>query len=496
MTGFKKLIAACGLLSGLVFAGSCDDNLTSVGTSIQPPGDFITVYTDTFTMTASTVKLDSIFAKTTECMLGEMYDPLFGEIKSDFLCQFYCEEGFEFAETPYEGKIDSIDLFIVYPNSNGKTSAFGDTILPMQVSVYPVKAPLARNFYTNDDPEKYCDMNNPLGRTTYTPYDMSVTDSVRNLTDSYGYSAYTPIIRIKLPIELGQKFYDELVDNPSTFASQESFNRFFPGIYLTNTFGSGNLIYTQGENISLRISYHIMKKDILGEDSAAYRSQWFYSTKDVVQINRFKNSNIDRLLEDSPTRTYIKAPAGVCTKLVIPTTKISSEMNVKDRFINGFTLNLRYRPADEEGDFAYTPPSHLLLLPEDSVKTFFENGSIENYTTSFVSFMYDISGLYSTAFISPSATFYGYNPNTRTYSFGNISNLLKAHIENSPEKDLSVLVIPVNRSYTSSSSSSSPTYYTTGISHTLTPAGLIIRKEEEFMQIVVLSSKFEDKDKQ
>lgn len=490
-TSLEKLIAACCLLTGFVL-GSCDDNLTSVGISIQPPGDRITVYTDTFVMTASTVKLDSIFAKTTQCILGEMYDPLYGTIKSDFMCQFYCEEGFEFTETPHEGKIDSVELFIMYPNdSYGKISAYGDTVLPMQVSVYPVETSLGRNFYTNDDPEKYCDMNNLLGRTIYTPYDMSITDSVRALTDSYGYYIYTPNIRIKLPAWLGQKFYDETINNPSTFASQNNFNAFFPGVYITNTFGSGNLIFSQGENLILRISYSVMRQDTLGQDSLALRYEELGSAKDVVQINRFKNSNMDHLLEENPTHTYIKAPAGICTKLVIPTTKISTEMDIQDRFINGFTLNLKYLPADE-WDFAYAPPSYLLVLPEDSVKTFFERGNIENNTTSFVSYMYDISGTYSTSFTSSSATYYGYNPTTRTYSFGNISNLLRTHIQNSPDKDLSVLVLPVNRSYTLSSS----TYYTTGISHALYPAGLKIRKEEEFMKIIVLSSKFEDKDNQ
>ena len=180
---------------------------------------------------------------------------------------------------------------------------------------------------------------------------------------------------------------------------------------------------------------------------------------------------------------------GVCTKLVIHTTNISGEMDVQDSLINGFTLNLRYLPADE-WVFAYSPPSHLLILPEDSVKTFFENGNTENYATSFVSFMYDVSGTYSTSYTSSSTTAYGFNPTTRIYSFGNISNLLKAHIKNSPEKDLNVLVLPVNRAYTSSNS----TIYTTGISHTLTPAGLKMRKDEDFMKIVVLSSKFEDKE--
>ncbi|MDR0394499.1 MAG: DUF4270 domain-containing protein [Tannerella sp.] len=490
ITGLKRLIAACSLLTGIAL-GSCDDNLTAVGTSIQPPDDRISVHTDTFMMMASTIKLDSIFAKTTQCMLGEMYDPLYGTIKSDFLCQFYCREDFQFAEAPHEGKIDSVELFIMYSNdAYGRVSAYGDTLLPMEASVYPVTGVLNRSFYTKDNLEIYADMNNLLAKTMYTPYDMSITDSVRALIDSYGYYVYTPNIRIKLPAQLGQKIYDETVNNPSTFASPDRFNAFFPGLYVTNTFGSGNLIFTQGERIILRISYSVLRKDAQGQDSLAYRNEEIRSTQDVIQANRFKNDNLDHLLVENPTHTYIKAPAGVCTKLVIPTTEISKTMNIQNRFINGFTLNLKYLPADE-WDFAYSPPSHLLILPEDSVQSFFENGMVENYQTSYVSFLHDANESSSS---SPSATYYGYNPSTRTYSFGNISNLLKAHIKNSPEKDLSVLVLPVNRSYNTSSSYSNTVYYTDGISHTLFPSGLKIRKEAEFMKIAVISSEYENKE--
>jgi hypothetical protein len=493
MTGLKRFFAAVGCLFAGFALGACDDTLSMVGTSVQPPDDKITVYSDTFLMRASTVLLDSIFAKTTQCMLGEIYDPLYGTVKADFMCQFYCQEGFQFAEEPHEGKVDSVELFVLYPNdAYGKVSAYGDTLLPMEVSVYPVTEGLSRNFYTKDDPTLFCDMNNRLGRTTYTPFDLSVPDSVRTLIDSYGYYVYTPNIRIKLPVELGQRFYDETRYNPSTFASQSSFNAFFPGLYVTNTFGSGNLVFTQGKGIVLRISYSVLRKNEQGGDSLAYRNEEINCTQDVIQTNRFKSGNPDRLLAENPTHTYVKAPAGVCTKLVIPTTEISKTMDLGNRFINGFTLSLKYLPA-EDWDFAYSPPSHLLILPEDSVRSFFENGSVENYQTSFVSFMYEASE--SNTYTSPSATYYGYNPVTRTYSFGNISNLLKAHIKNSPEKDLSVLVLPVNRSYTVSSSSySSTAYYTTGISHTLYPSGLKIRKEEDCMKIAVISSEYENKE--
>ena len=234
------------LFTGLLL-NACDDNLTKVGSTIQPPDDLITVYTDTFQMKASTVLLDSIFAKTSDCLLGEMYDPTFGIIKADILCQFYCEEGFTFSQTPINGIIDSVELLMFYPPGESSVIAYGDTLTPMQLTVYPIIKPLNRNFYTNEDPEIYCDMQNPLGSASYTLYDMSVPDNLRESGE------YTPLLRVKLPTELGQKFYDETVDNPSTFSNQNTFNEFFPGVYLTNTYGSGCLIKTVGEYIALRL---------------------------------------------------------------------------------------------------------------------------------------------------------------------------------------------------------------------------------------------------
>jgi len=480
----KFTIAFC-LFIGL-FLISCDDTLTTVGTTIQPPGDLITVYSDTFQIKASTVKLDSIFAKTSDCLLGEMFDPVYGIIKADIICQFYCEDGFTFPYTPYNNKIDSVELLIFLPlNSTGGLVAYGDTLTPMQTTIYPVNQPLKRNFYTNDQPEKYCDMNNPLGSATYTLYDMTVPDSLRKIGE------YSPLIRVKLAAEFGQKFYDETIQNPSTFSNQNAFNEFFPGLYITNTYGSGCLAKTTGEYIALRMFYSIPyeDEDDPALDSLSLMAQWFFVSKDVIQVNRLINSNIDQLLEENPTHTYIKSPAGVCTKLIIPTTEISEEIDITDRFINGFSLNLKYLPEDER-DFTYAPPEFLLLLPEDSVIPFFEKGSVENNVTSYISFSpyhydyyYGTYNYYSSAF----GTSYGYSPYTRTYSFGNISGMLKSHIENSPDKDLSLLVIPVIRKSTTYNNS----YYTTDITHSFDISGVRIRTEEENMKVIVLSSKYE-----
>ncbi|MDR0573748.1 MAG: DUF4270 domain-containing protein [Tannerella sp.] len=485
--GLDKLAVVLCLFTGLVLS-SCDDDLTRVGTSILPPEDKVTVYSDTFQMKASTIRLDSVYAKTTDCLLGEMYDPLYGTIKTDVFCQFYCEEGFKFAKTPYEGKVDSAELIIFYPYytgslglfSYGGLTVYGDTTTSMQVTVYPVNKQLKKNFYTNDNPENYCDMQNPLGAVSYTAYDMTISDSLRTSDN------FSPFIRVKLPADLGQKFYDETIRNPATFQSQSAFNKFFPGIYITNTYGSGCLIKTAGENISMRMFYNYAEQDAAGQDSLILAAQWFYGSKDVIQINRFINDNIDQLLVDNPAHTYIKSPAGVCTRLVLPTTEISRELDINDRFINGFTLNLKYLP-EEEWNYAYSPPNYLLLLPEDSVTTFFEKGSVENSVTSFISYMAtDGQNSYASSIKTP----YGYSSYTRTYSFGNISTLLKTHIENSPDKDLSLLVLPVDRTYTYYEYS----YYTSALFNSFNLSGVKIRTGEEDMKVVVLSSKFENKE--
>ncbi|MDR0835326.1 MAG: DUF4270 domain-containing protein, partial [Tannerella sp.] len=109
MKTIKKIIAMC-CASAALFICSCNDDMTKVGTSILPPSDIISVRTDTFMMTAQTVRLDSVYAKTTQCLLGQMYDPQYGNLKADFLCQFYCEENFKFAQSPYTGKIDSMEI--------------------------------------------------------------------------------------------------------------------------------------------------------------------------------------------------------------------------------------------------------------------------------------------------------------------------------------------------------------------------------------------------
>lgn len=68
----KLLILGLGL--GASILAGCNDDFSSIGTSIQPGDDTIAVYMDTFQIQATTVQLDSIYARSTSAQLGELYD--------------------------------------------------------------------------------------------------------------------------------------------------------------------------------------------------------------------------------------------------------------------------------------------------------------------------------------------------------------------------------------------------------------------------------------
>lgn len=461
----KIKLLILGIVAGIIFLNSCNDDMGLVGPSIQPEEDTPTVRTDTFLLKASTVLLDSIYAKTATGLLGEIYDPLFGNLKADFICQFYVQDGFKFREEPIDGKIDSVYFRIFYTNRDW----IGDSLASMQATVYPVVKSLERNYYTNIDPAQYVDFNNPLASKMYSPRDFSVSDSLWNATTtsgSYTWPSYNARVEIKLPNAFGQKFYDESVNNPASFVNQETFNKFFPGLHVTNTFGSGNILNINDTEIVIYYNYYAERPSTGAVDSVALTYEVFPVTKEVIQMNRMLNTDLDELLVPNDDYTYIKAPAGIVTRLTIPTKEIIE--TVKDRRVNTFYFQLKAMPQND-WKYALTPPDCVLLIPEDSVKTFFEKSKIEDNITSYLGI---------------------YNSSSLTYDFsdisGNLANLIKYQMLYAPDEDLNMLVMPVSRVKNSSSGT------TETISNYLKPAALTLRKDSTVMKVQIITSVYDE----
>ncbi len=456
----KIKFLALSLTLGITILGGCNDTLTQVGTGIQPKNDRPTVYADTCYMQAKTVQTDSVYARTIYGSLGEIFDPLYGNLKSDFICQFYSPENFRFEHTPLNGEIDSVDFRIEY------NSWTGDSLAPMRVQLFPVTQALQKNFYTNIDPADYCNMKASFGSQIYTARNMGISDSLWNTRKNTSGSAYIPAIVIKMPKEIGQTFYNATVQTPEVFKNQQAFNNFFPGIYVTNTYGSGNILNIDRSYMNIHYRYTAKGSD--GKDSIAHARIMFSSTIEVIQLNRFKNTDISHLLKPNDSISYLKSPAGVYTQLTIPLQSLNEK--IKGRIISDMSLTLKALPQDN-WKYAFDIPQNLLILPTDSVELFFRNNRIENNQSVFRG---------------------SYTASSRSYSFGNIANLLKSHLETNPNKDLVLSVIPVERRTETSNSQwgGTPTEYTVGISNYLKPSGVKLRTDKEAMEMRIITIQY------
>jgi hypothetical protein len=445
-----------GFILSVFILNACNDEMGTVGPTIQPDDDKLVVYSDTFELKASTVLLDSVYAKSTYGLLGEFYDPMFGNLKSDYICQFYSAEGFRFSHTPIDGEIDSVGLYIYYDRGGW----IGDSLSPMQLKVFPIIKQLERNFYTNTDPKEYADMQNAIGQQAYTPRNLHVSDSIWNLSSSDA-NYYYPRIKVSLPRSLGQKFYDETITHPSTFDSQQSFNKFFPGLYVTNTFGSGNILIVTSTVLS--VHYRYLTAGSSGAiDSVVNTNEVFTVTPEVIQLNNFHNTDISHLLEPNDSYTYMKTPAGVFTRLTVPAKEILSR--IKGRRVNNFYVSIKAMPQ-EEWQYALTPPDYLLLLLEDSLVSFFREDRLYNSVTSYVSSKYA----------------------SLAYDFGNLAPLLNNLIENDPEREeLNFLIVPIEMTTQDSNYGT----VVTSVKHYLKPSGVRLRKEPETLRFQVITSKY------
>ncbi|MDD6211324.1 MAG: DUF4270 domain-containing protein [Bacteroidales bacterium] len=431
------------LLLCLLFCWSCYDELSQIGPGVQPDDDRISVFVDTVKFTASTEQTDYIYARSGYAQLGEFYDPTYGTLKSDYLCQFYAPPGYNFPTTVTN--IDSVTFQILYQ------SWVGDSLALMHAAVYPVVNQLNTYFYTNTDPADYVNFSEgPWGEKTYSAYDRSISDSAHNS------SSYYPTLSIKLPNEVGHTLLEG--SQNGSFNDQDSFNNLFPGLYITTTGGTGSLITIDYSLLNVHFKYKV-KRETTGEiDSVINGQATFNVTKEVIQLNQIKNQDLAYMLDPNETTTFLKTPAGVYTVVKLPIKEIMELHEDKNPHLNSVMFSMKAFPQLETG-FNLKAPTKLLMTPKDSVLHFFEKQDIANGKTSFIA---------------------SYDSTLLTYNFGNIAAFINNYKE---EEYVDVALIPVSVETDSDGNMTSVTNY-------LKPGAAMLRKDKDYTDIVIVKTTF------
>ena len=70
-------------------------------------------------ISAQTVEVPSIYSRSTYTLLGQLSDPLFGDLRSSYITRLRHAPGFKFAHEPEGKKIDSVLVEISYSSWAG-----------------------------------------------------------------------------------------------------------------------------------------------------------------------------------------------------------------------------------------------------------------------------------------------------------------------------------------------------------------------------------------
>ena len=396
-----KYLGALLLTATLTFFG-CDDNTGTLGMGMLPGSDGMSAHTTTFNVTTSSVLADSVFAKTSTGYVGRFTDPIFGYYEASFLTELNCIDNFKFPEKyDFDKKtgilvgdtVSGVRLVVYY------STWFGDSLNPCRMSAYELQAKLDRNRYTNIDPSDYYQPNGKLpillNRKAYTAYDTSITDEERNATDSNGNKTYYPSVTFELNKETyGNEWLKRCRENPDLFKNSNAFiENIFKGVYIKSDYGDGTVLYVDRVDLQMKYHYYVIdtitnapyKRKQYGfenEDSTAYRWRTeFASTKEVIQANKFFNSDKIQKLAEEDKHTYIKSPAGIFTKAVLPYDSISK--NLAGDTLNAVKLTFTNYNEESKYEFSMSAPRYALLLRKMDFKSFFEENKLPDNITSF-----------------------------------------------------------------------------------------------------------------
>ena len=414
---FNVILAVAALLS--LYA--CTDE--TIGVSITDSVSSI-IEDSSFVITGHSVLNDRVQMRTTTKMLGVLHAAGFGDITASAVTMWMPAMNIDTAGITSES-IDSCRLKLRLPYTGGYT---GDPLAPMRLNVYRLNKALPSPIYSDFDPTGYYDANDLLASDSYSP-----TSGWMETSSSYvsgtTVNDTVRVISVPMPLELGRELFNTYVNDPSKFSSPKAFADVFPGIYITNSYGSGHVLNIKGTEIDVYYHKHVWLDDTTETDSA--RSQSYLASTPEVISNNIINFDIADEVKAMVDRgeAIIAAPAGYEVQVRFPIQdiidKFKANVGTNQAIIN--TLSLELPVSVPETEYDIQPPTYLLMVKTSKKDNFINGDSLTNNKDSFYAI---------------------YNAVDKTYTFTGLRNYVLNIINNqggiATEDDFNFTITPVD----------------------------------------------------
>lgn len=427
MKNFTRLTALATLATG-IFLSSCEDTST-VGESLIDNGIQIVV-DSTYTLSGHSVANTQVRSRTIVQLLGSINATGYGSLTSDVVTQFISSETLDTTGID-KSDIDSIKLVLGMPLG----SFVGDSIVPMGLEVYPLTKQLPSPIYSSFDPTGYYNPSVKWGSAIYAATTGNLT-SDDDKDESYRY------INVDLPLEFAYSIFDQYETSPSTFATPQAFAKWFPGLYIKNSFGSGRMINIA--NTSIKMYYH-RTTQITGtsrDTTINYQSTYMAVSPEVLTNNNIVYKTSPDLTADVLAgKTILAAPIGYDVEFEFPAKEIVANFKSSGTplsVVNSLSMSIPAKALSN--DYGIEPPTYIVMVKKSAKDKFFAKANLPDNINSF----------YAT-----------YSSATGCYEFSTMRPYLMDLLDKDEitTDDTEFVITPVTATFASSASTSSSLYY-------------------------------------
>ena len=403
-----KFIKLTAFLLAAFSMVACDDTTDTLGSSITNKVDNLTITDATYNVETQSLVAGPVLSKSNNGIIGRVKDPETGTyLTADYMTQMVPLSTFSVDTLQYikdanngELRADSCYLLVSYQ------STYGDSLAPMKVTAYEMSKPMTedKNYLTDFDPiaEGYIAENG---------YHNSATYSLSKATGNFKIYLNKPYIKDGVRYDnYGTYMLKTFVEHPEYFKSNYQFlKNVCPGFYIKHEGGIGNVADVWNTEVQF---YWSRQKTIKASDGVTdsiakgYGFNRIDGTEEALQTNHIVNdaASIASLAADQSC-TYLKSPAGIFTEVTLPVEEILK--GHENDTLNTASITFpRINNTETNNQYTFDTPSYVLMIPKDSIDSFFENGDVVNNRNSFYA-------SYSSS-------------TTNGYTFSNISNLITA----------------------------------------------------------------------
>lgn len=411
MKSFRLLLSA---VAATLLLAACEGESTIGGSLIE---DQVEIIVDSaYTVTGRSVENPKVQSRTTLQLLGRINAEGFGALSSDIVTQFISAEQIDTTGVT-AADIDSVKMVLRLV----KNSAIGDSLVPMGLEVYRLRndKPLPSPIYSNFDPKEYYSPEDKLGQVVY-------STSFSELTDAQEVDANYQYINVTFPVEFGRELFNRYKTSPATFESPQAFAKWFPGIYITNSFGSGRVIRINYN--SIKLFYHQHTTSAAGNDTIINKTGTYMAVSpEVITNNNITYTMAERLRTMAAEgKPVLVAPAGMDVEFRFPGREIVENYRAKSgplSVINSLTFSI---PVERISNvYGIEPPPYILMVKKSHKDKFFAEAQINDTRHAFYA---------------------EYNQLTNSYNFSALRDYIISLIEADEitDEDIDFVLTPVN----------------------------------------------------